>query len=272
MDNGPTHDNDDTFSASHTTPTKASTSLTPRPTGLSKWKSLSTIDAIYLNDTQEKTMRGYSVSYLRRVPELALLAHRVAKQEIRMARKQGKDKGKAKPSSSTAVRQTSTPTKRDIKRLFIRAVNTLYSEGSIVIWDCPSHSCADLPAGDSSFLWKTSNSLPAPSANTTTGEGDLSGNLSDPDPNEDVFVPITPEFLASRLEELIPIVQKAEKMRAGKDAAPYSGASTGGLLRYLKTDDRWNHLHMDSVEAALKYLDDHGRAWTSAQGQWHLTV
>ncbi|KAJ3509340.1 hypothetical protein NMY22_g16330 [Coprinellus aureogranulatus] len=270
---------------------------TPKPAGFRKWKTRPSIDPINLGGypssppKEEKTLRGYTISYLRRVPELALLAHRVAKQEIRAARKQAKDKEKSersksrpssssKPpsSSSTSVRQSSIPTNKDVKRLFIRALNELYREGSIVIWDCPSYSCSDLSLGDSSFLWKTSSTLPPPSINTTTGtlrptyDEEPSGNLSDPDPNEDVYVPLTPEFLADRLEEVIPVIQKAERARQPKNMQPYAGASVEGLLRYLKKDDRWTHLHRDSVAAALKYLDDEGRAWMAGQDQWQLTV
>ena len=293
MDNGPIHhDTDryafDPFSTSFmhdpSTPTKNST---PRPTGFSKQTSQSrpSIEPINFTSAPQKernALRGYSISYLRRVPELALLAHRVAKQENRAARKAAKARpsSSSKPSSS-ATRQSSTPTPKDVKRLFIRAVNELYREGSIVIWDCPSHPCSDLSPGDSSFLWKTSTSI-APSANTTastrppTYAEDDSGNLSDPDPNEDVYVPLTPSFLGSRLEAIIPIVQKAERGRQppGRPVPQaYSGASMEGMVRYLKRkDDRWAYLHVDSVEAALEYLDEEGRAWMCGQGQWQLTV
>ncbi|TEB08694.1 hypothetical protein FA13DRAFT_1749790 [Coprinellus micaceus] len=295
MDNGPTHhntDHDDDFDPFSTsflydpsTPTKDST---PRPTGFSKRTaqtrpSIEPIDFTLTPRKEQNTLRGYSISYLRRVPELALLAHRVAKQENRAARKVAKTRpsNSSKPPSS-AMRQPSTPTPKDVKRLFIRAVNELYREGSIVIWDCPSHPCSDLSPGDSSFLWKMSTSI-GPSANTTTSTlppthtEDNSGNLSDPDRNEDVYVPLTPSFLGSQLEGIIPIVQKAERARQppGKNngAPAYSGASTEGMVRYLKRkDDRWAYLHVDSVEAALGYLDGEGRAWMCGQEQWQLTV
>ncbi|KAF5334647.1 hypothetical protein D9611_011981 [Ephemerocybe angulata] len=313
MDSGPSHSTDDVdyddrsdpfapsfaneTSASLLTPTKDST---PRPT-FSKSMSRPKIDPLDfskfsttapLND--KPPLRGYSISYLRRVPELVLLANRVAKQEIRLARKQAKEKEKkdlkAKPtssaSSSTAAKAR-LPTIKDIKRLFIRAVNDLYREGSIVIWDCPSYSCSDVYGGDTSFLWKTSTSMSyPPTADSTANSSSKStllpnlegeskdGELSDPDSNEDVYISLTPVFLAKCLEEVIPIVQEKERKRVASSGRPqpYRGASVEGLLHHLKTDDKWTFVHIDSVEAALKYLEEDGRAWMSGKGQWQLTV
>jgi solute carrier family 25 citrate transporter 1 len=104
---------------------------------------------------------------------------------------------------------------------------------------------------------------------------DDEGGLSDPDSNEDVYVSVRPTFLADRLEEIIPIVQSAERRGQRESQAKrglYRGASSQGLLRYLKGDDRWTFVHLDSVDVALKYLEEDGRAWMTPNGQWQLTV
>ncbi|KAJ2925270.1 hypothetical protein H1R20_g11813, partial [Candolleomyces eurysporus] len=233
---------------------------------------------------------------------------------MRLARKQEKEKKGATSSSSSATKSTTAsssrsrnPTSKDIKRLFLRAVNDLYREGSIVIWDCPAYPCNDAAFADTSFLWKPmtthasgilSLSYASSCADTTAASSilghstsrsrstsgaalpptvpeDGDGDLSDPDPNEDVYVSVKPSFLADRLEEIIPIVQNVERRgQRGSQAKRglYRGASSQGLLQYLKGDDRWTFVHVDSVEAALKYLEEDGRAWMTPNGQWQLTV
>lgn len=282
---------DPSFASEASTPTKSSfNDATPRPLHRSKATYRPKIDRIdfskFLPESSTPLTpetRGYSISYLRRVPELALLAHRVAKQEIRAARKIEKEKElktrkkETSSSKSSAAPKVRQPTAKDIKRLFVRVVNELYREGSIVIWDCPSHSCSnDFPLPDSSYLWKTSSSsVTTSSIANSTGEslktdGDDTGDLSDPDPHEDVYLTLKPAFLADRLEEVIPVVQKNERRRAGSQ--PYRGASCEGLLQHLKADDRWSFIHIDSVKDALKYLEVEGRAWMVGKDQWQLTV
>lgn len=329
MDTGPPNeidDNDDPFALSFapelTNPTR--NDATPRPTQFSTTRSRPDIDPIYFGTStassskarqdSNQTIRGYTVSYLRRVPELVLLANRVVKQELRLARKQEKEKKAAGPSSSSSASKSAggsssrarNPTSKDIKRLFLRAVNDLYREGSIVIWDCPAYPCKNAASADTSFLWKPmtnasgilSLSYASSSANTTAASSifghsssrsrstsgvappptvpeDDEGGLSDPDSNEDVYVSVRPTFLADRLEEIIPIVQSAERRGQRESQAKrglYRGASSQGLLRYLKGDDRWTFVHLDSVDVALKYLEEDGRAWMTPNGQWQLTV
>ncbi|KAJ2925277.1 hypothetical protein H1R20_g11818, partial [Candolleomyces eurysporus] len=260
MDTGPypsneTDDNDDLFAQSFapefTRPTK--NDATPRPTQFSTTRSRPNIDPIYFgtsttssskaredaNSTQ--TTRGYTVSYLRRVPELVLLATRVAKQETRLARKQEKEKKSAASSSSSATKSTTArssrarnPTSKDIKRLFLRAVNDLYREGSIVIWDCPAYPCNDAAFADTFFLWKPmtthasgilSLSYASSCADTTAASSilghstfprstsgaarppavpeDGDGDLSDPDPNEDVYIELGIAREQSFAEEIL---------------------------------------------------------------------
>ncbi|KAJ2925276.1 hypothetical protein H1R20_g11815, partial [Candolleomyces eurysporus] len=333
MDTGPCPSNeiddiDDPFAQSFAPGFTDSTKndVTPRPTQFSTTRSRPNIDPIYFgtsiassSKTREdanptQSIRGYTVSYLRRVPELVLLATRVAKQETRLARKHEKEKKGAASSSSSATKSTTAsssrarnPTSKDIKRLFLRAVNDLYREGSIVIWDCPAYPCSDAAFADTSFLWKPmtthasgiiSLSYASSCADTTAASSilghstsrsrstsgaarpptvpeDGEADLSEPDPNEDVYISVKPSFLADRLEEIIPIVQNAERRgQRGSQAKRglYRGASSQGLLQYLKGDDRWTFVHVDSVEAALKYLEEDGRAWMTPNGQWQLTV
>ncbi|KAJ2919873.1 hypothetical protein MD484_g560, partial [Candolleomyces efflorescens] len=315
-------DNDDPFASSFASELLNATNnnANPRPTQFSTTRSRPNIDPIFYGTSTASSskareganptekMHGYTVSYLRRVPELVLLANRVVKQELRLARKQEKERKAAGSSSSKPTPAISSrarnPSSKDIKRLFLRAVNDLYREGSIVIWDCPAYPCKDAASADTSFLWKPmtnasgmlSLSYAGSSANTTAASSifghssskptsgdvppptvpeDEEGDLSDPDPHEDVYVSVKPAFLADRLEEIIPVVQNAERRGQRESQAKrglYRGASSQGLLRHLKGDDRWTFVHMDSVDAALKHLEEDGRAWVNPSGQWQLTV
>jgi len=108
-------------------------------------------------------MEGYTLSHLRRVPELTLSAKKVmqgvAKQCQREERKKEKEKPKASqkspaaPSSSSmsisktfaSTRTVSKDGDRDwlgpkMKRLFRFAIRELYQVGSIVLWDGPVRS------------------------------------------------------------------------------------------------------------------------------------
>ncbi|KAG1816923.1 hypothetical protein EV424DRAFT_1540632 [Suillus variegatus] len=124
---------------------------------------------------------AFTLSHLRRVPELALLACRVVhaerKRRARAERDTEKDKAmqtqktssnnthgplsKALAHSRTRTKPTDVPRVK-MKRLFSWAVLKLYEEGSIVLWDQPLTPVAvsgSRPpgSGDTSGLWKTLN-------------------------------------------------------------------------------------------------------------------
>ncbi|KAG8216715.1 hypothetical protein J3R82DRAFT_6926 [Butyriboletus roseoflavus] len=96
---------------------------------------------------------GFTLSHLRRVPELALLAARVVRIETRKRDKADREKeranapipsstsvsfGKPNGNGSTPTRRTGAmadPPHKKMARLFSWAVVKLYEEGSIVLWD-----------------------------------------------------------------------------------------------------------------------------------------
>ncbi|KAG0704963.1 hypothetical protein DFH29DRAFT_325765 [Suillus ampliporus] len=128
---------------------------------------------------------GFTLSHLRRVPELALLASRVVHAEAKRRARAEREAEKAKSaqtqkaslksahasSSKTTNAHSQTRTKPSdaprvkMKRLFSWAVLKLYEEGSIVLWD---KSASLLPGtismprypgfGNTNELWKTANS------------------------------------------------------------------------------------------------------------------
>ena len=273
------------------TPTKRSRSTqildlsTPRPTyppitpkaSQSKGAKFTEVEA------KEARLEGYTLSYLRRVPELFLLATRVvqavAKRRQREERKRLKEAGVVSSSKPPAP---SPPIPADkfagkVKRLFQWAVIQLLREGCIVLWDGPVRRVPDSrrTLTNMSRLWKTctnphgdstifSTSLPDPSLDNDA----LSGYLSDPQPNEESYVSLTPAYLAPYVERAVEVLVE-HYARSGK---PYAGATTEGILSVLKKDDRWGFLGAWNVQDALEVLRMECKVWDMGKGRWDLTV
>ncbi|KAI0642726.1 hypothetical protein C8Q79DRAFT_1096396 [Trametes meyenii] len=123
---------------------------------------------------------GYSLSHLRRVPELALLAKRIVHAEshrrVKEERKRTKatagsnhtqNKAESMSSSASAKPENAPSSTSDpkaiaaaTKRLFRQAIRTLFQDGSIVLWDGPVRPLPApaldplLPSSFASALWK----------------------------------------------------------------------------------------------------------------------
>ncbi|KIJ61835.1 hypothetical protein HYDPIDRAFT_42336 [Hydnomerulius pinastri MD-312] len=156
---------------------------------------------------------GFTLSHLRRVPELALLAERVVRAETRRREKAEREKEKEKqrsqtrPASSSSKPSTTTPKPssaapkpepkpkppppdpphKKMKRLFAWAVVKLYEEGSIVLWDGavralprvdpPSSSSLSFAAGGhESGLWKTGDGSILSTLSTSTFDPTLTSS------------------------------------------------------------------------------------------------
>lgn len=95
------------------------------------------------NDDEDEPTLGFTLSHLRRVPELSLLAARVVRAETRKRDKAERDKTRDSQrlsSTSTASKSSgcgapTDPSRKKMKRLFSWAVVKLYEEGTIVLWD-----------------------------------------------------------------------------------------------------------------------------------------
>ncbi|KAG2036758.1 hypothetical protein BDR03DRAFT_958842 [Suillus americanus] len=133
-----------------------------------------------LNDSAPRRP-AFTLSHLRRVPELALLACRVVYTETkrRVRAERDAEKDKAVQTQKTSLKHTHVPSSKALahsqtrtkptdmprvkmKRLFSWAVLKLYEEGSIVLWDrplmpVPVSGLRPPGSGDTSGLWKTPN-------------------------------------------------------------------------------------------------------------------
>ncbi|CAL1699329.1 unnamed protein product [Somion occarium] len=256
----------------------------------------------------EDSLQGFTMSHLRRVPELALLARRVveaeAKRRVREERKKAKEqqnqctssrshdlKGKARATVASLAppfgkgKQGEGPGPK-MKRLFRFAIRQLYDEGSIVLFDGPIRKMPELfvdefPAASPLKLWKSGMSstlganstatLSSINASSLSFSGDDPGEASDPQPDEESYITLTPGYLCRKVERAIQnIVARAQKMQKGK-GPPAPGPTPGEILNYMrKKDDRWARLGEWSVKDALEWGKENGRVWCVGKDRWEV--
>ncbi|KAI0356021.1 hypothetical protein OH77DRAFT_1479015 [Trametes cingulata] len=291
---------------------------------------------------------GYTLSHLRRVPELALLARRVVQAEAHRRAKEERKKTKSQTGRSSQTRDKSQADSSDssiakaeeaaltdpkaladaTKRLFRQAIRTLFQDGSIVLWDGPVRPMPVpaldplVPSSFSSALWKANTSTSTSSSMSTSissaksssrssrsisryDEWDEEAPLSDPEPGEEAYVPLTPAYFSRVLERAITtIVSEASRASSSSASASASatpkparkppslierlraqesGAGAGGaggtvagptaaeLLTWLRnSDERWARVGLWSVEEALEWGKRDGRLWCVGKGRWEV--
>ncbi|EMD35547.1 hypothetical protein CERSUDRAFT_96660 [Gelatoporia subvermispora B] len=251
-------------------------------------------------DEDGDMMYGFTLSHLRRVPELALLARRVvdaeARRRIREERERERNSKKesrgldSKPSISRDKAKGKgkavdppEPRGRKIKRLFRFALRQLYDEGAIVLWDGPVHRMP-LPE-ETAALWRSAEgSTSSRSSRRPIPEEEEGDVPSDAPPGEESYVPLTPQYLLSILEGLIDAhIADAARRLDGKRSkttlealvdpqGPPPGPTAEELLRSLKRDERWARVGSWAVETALKDGEEAGRVWNVGKGSWERCV
>ena len=297
-----------------------SSDCTPRPSLLS--------DAASDDESEDEShgddpMYGYTLSHLRRVPELSLLARRVVKADAHRRAKEERKREKAQgsrsqqPSASsssfTSVRASRATADASlgpaVKRLYKQAIRTLFSEGDIVLWNGPVHplpvAALDPFTPSSSGLWKANTSIISTASTSSASasryeEWEEEEALSDPTPNEEAYVPLTPAYFSRVLEgairtivaesaspagetsgEATPKQRKSaarstsliERLRAQEraSAGPPPGPTKEELLEWLRrSDERWARVGEWTVEEALGWGRREGRLWCVGKGRWEV--
>ncbi|PBK68946.1 hypothetical protein ARMSODRAFT_1019518 [Armillaria solidipes] len=219
-------------------------------------------------------MHGFTLSFLRRVPELSNMAKLVVHANIKRLRRKEREAAKA---SSQSLRKSQKPSREPLgpkkKQLFINALVDLMKEGSIVLWDGPNHplSTASVPGPwKSTSTQYTSASIDISSTTTTSTfmsvlqDHDDDG-LSDPEPLEESYVPLTPQYTAEVVENAM-VKMKALPLERQR---PLHKKTITEFLR--RTDDRWRSLGDWAVRDALELLRTEGRVrLTGPKGTWEL--
>ncbi|TFY62684.1 hypothetical protein EVJ58_g3709 [Rhodofomes roseus] len=179
------------------------------------------------------SLYGFTLSHLRRVPELMILARRVVDEEGRRRAKEERERQKAGPTNTTSKQRQVQPARppehktKKTKRLFQFAIRQLYEEGSIVLWDGPTRPLPREDADSTQLpgpLWKANSSTASAMTASSIGDEDDPGQLSDPSPTEEAYISLTPEVLAG-------IVQRAIKECIEAAAARRSKHRHGGRPR-----------------------------------------
>ncbi|KAJ7748569.1 hypothetical protein B0H16DRAFT_1552480 [Mycena metata] len=277
-----------------TTPTKSSRNafppadVTPRPHGHTPRRIAPLYFARPL--TPVNPTRGFTLSYLRRVPELSLMAKRVVKAEAnrraREAQKKAKEGGVAKkPVVTKAMSDDKQKLHPRMKRLFGWAILELVKGGDVITWEGPVRPYPRANAGldaDTSALWRFNSSSSTVGGNSTmfssasiAEDDEDEGELTDPEEDEEAFISLTPAFLATAVEQAITkfIAQSAARAQSSKGPVrSRAGPKLSEITSILKNgDDMWRNLTEFSVEEALALLQQEGRAWVQG-GRWELTL
>jgi hypothetical protein len=314
------------LSRAPSTPTKskpsgaslAHTERTPRPLHRSKTSS-STFEQtprqilVKGTDTDARMPTenlGFTLSYLRRVPELSDMARRVVKAEskrrareerkLKVAQSQGQAKGK---SEISATRSTSTskassgrthePIAPKMKRLFQWAIVKLYEEGSVILWDGPARPI-QIDGRETSGLWKANSTIgPDSTAFSSISFGtscfstevreDDEGEISDPPTTgEEAYISLTPARLAPLVEQAIGTLMARSRTatlptkghnRNWPEPAPPPGPTKEEITTFLRrTDGRWARVGEWVVEDALEVLKKDDRVWCIGKERWELCL
>ncbi|KAG1721949.1 uncharacterized protein EDB91DRAFT_1064161 [Suillus paluster] len=201
---------------------------------------------LFASHGQASNSPAFTLSHLRRVPELALLASRVVDAETRRRARPDADAekvGHTQSSSGKTVKTRSHPNttaRVRMKRLFMLAVLRLYKDGSVVLYDRP------LPPPSSSVPVSSPMFSGLSSAKCVVPEEDA--YLSDPPMYEEdeAYVPVTPALLAAPVWEI---------MRAKGIKGKSTEVGAEDITRDLrKLDVRWARITTRAVEEAVETI------------------
>ncbi|KAG2336659.1 hypothetical protein BDR05DRAFT_970944 [Suillus weaverae] len=207
------------------------------------------------------TSPAFTLSDLRRVPELALLANRVVYAEMR--RRTPPDAGGEKTGQtrkSFISRFSYDHPRLKMKNLFMWAAHQLYEEGSIVLHDRPwalttasafCDTAGSTPANSSapSDAMLSSAIFSCPGADLSKSFiSDDDSYLSDPPPCEEdeAYVPVTPALLVAPVRDIMlarGVKGKSPRVRA-QDIA----------RELMRSDNRWARIDLEDVEEAIELI------------------
>ncbi|KZT62454.1 hypothetical protein CALCODRAFT_489816 [Calocera cornea HHB12733] len=205
---------------------------------------------------------GITLSSLRRISPLAMLAKRVVHAEARRRGRQqgtGEHAGSVRESPPTLSREEDV---RKAKRLFSWALRKLRQEGSIVLGIVTPKALVEIDT-NLSVPWSST----ASNQEFSTTSINLSARpdfppLSPPSDNEETYLPVTPALLSSHLLEAF----KYCLLKKGKK----KGVSMRDLLSRMHCDERWEYLGAWNIEETLKVLEQEEKVCKMGGDEWTL--
>jgi hypothetical protein len=239
---------------------------------------------------------GCTLSFLLRVPELAVLARRVVEYEARRrenTRRPQSGAANADPAEKRKGLASSTEgSVPKVKRLFSWAIHQLYQDGSIILWDGPIFAPPEPRAVlDSSMLYRSTLLDDSCRSRTTLGLGSQSAecieDFSDPPSDEEAYASLSTLYLATQVERAIRSLTTLQTRQKGEAEntflgpaikrrrhLPLPGPTNDDITNHLKReDDRWKRITAWAVQEALEWLRDNGRVWCVSEdggGRWEL--
>ncbi|KAF9446009.1 hypothetical protein P691DRAFT_709352 [Macrolepiota fuliginosa MF-IS2] len=231
--------------------------------------------------------KGFTLSYLRRIPELSLMAKRVVKQRAREEDKKARNviaqssskSSSGQPTKRAKLDRIGLATKK--KRLFQWAICELLRDGSIVLWDGPKRPCREENTygnANASMLWRYNSSTTsdgtlfsnASISNSTLDDGDEL-ELSDPEPDEEAYASTKPELLIPSITGALKVLASAPRGQVVKRNELIGGSTKDEILGCLRRDDRWAFIGEWNVAEALDFMEKEGLAWRIGPDKWLLT-
>lgn len=244
----------------------------------------------------------FTLGYLRRVPSLAEMARAVVRAERKrrdkMARKLanegelGESQSKASSLDEKSRRGRKCdephgePTGKKTKRLFKKAIRELFEDGSVVLTEGRHvRPWTDAYREDTSFMWKVSSSASTATQSSTcsSASGTILGSveeeeLSEPDSNEEGYLPATPAVMSSFVEEAIRklsarIGEGASTSRSfRRSKAAHSPPTVEDITEHLRRDARLAYVSQLTVEDTLEGLKKEERVYRAGGGRWALCL
>ncbi|KAF9260508.1 hypothetical protein L218DRAFT_872203 [Marasmius fiardii PR-910] len=237
-------------------------------------------------DPASSNLRGFTLSFLRRVSELSDMAHKVVRAEAKRRAREIKKKEKhGTKTSASSSRQDQTELSVKMKRLWRTTIIQLAREGSIVLWNGPVYPIAS--AQQTSTIgnpWREGSTLSSfDLASSTIHEGTFlfsaAGNnsrleeeedvvISEPEPDEESYVSLTPRYFAIEVGKAIKVLWKCKQQTGSTSLGP----TKQRILSFLRRDGMWEQVGEWNVEEALEVLREEGRAWVNDCGVWDLVL
>ncbi|KAF8587019.1 hypothetical protein K439DRAFT_1659338 [Ramaria rubella] len=270
--------------------------VTPRP-------SRSSMKRITPRADRPSRTKGFTLSYLRRVPELADMARRVVeaeqKRRSREARQKQKEAARAGKTFNAPKQPPAESPSRKVKRLYTWTLRELHREGSIILHedDAPVWELS-APAELRLGIWKAStrgdisgiSNFTALSTLSTISSIDDStasldnGDISDPPLREESYIPLTPAMLMAPVITAIQGLMvrnprtRSRILQENSDAYRGNGSqavgpTAGELREYLsKVDARWENVGEYTIIDALELLKKEGKVYRIGKGRWELSI